>query len=831
MFLKKGSVSFRFCALSVVLFFAGTLILTDLLRIRNTDASELGLPEPTQLVKLSAQTPQILLKGLRFDPENPLKLDFIIDTEGKKIDEKTASRLIRYFLAGLTTKEEKIWVNLSPYESDRIIDEQLSQTDLGKDLLAQDYVLKQLSSSLTHPDTEIGKEYWQHVVDSESMQKIWITPDSANVYENNNLALITDANLKVLTEADFTANFNNEIVDNSDLLRNTLIQKITDDVNSGENFLTLRQVYYSLVLADWFKRKFKESLYRSYIDQGKTNGIDVVDAEVKDKLYELYVSAFKKGVYNIIRKEKSATTGQSQRRRYFSGGYGHNSKKMTLSSSLSNEKKKELINSNFSIVRSDLYDSAESQDLVTSSSIRKEIKKYKRMSGWAIGLAGALFMFSFGSDGSIIDSLIFGFIFKSLSDRMFNFFAVKPMKDHDAKIFKPGVSERVGRTILLIVSRLVQLTQMFKTDILSGLYVVGGGIYSVMFAPFMISIGFSYAETIKDLLSNIGITFLNGLWDKIDYVHDNHSIKFALGLVSIAYVHKIWKTTKTTLRSYRHEEKLGLNEIFDRYKDEELLQKLTEVLAETDNPDTIRYVVMVLLNEMSSLDDPSESLTSFFRKLSVIDFNSKASAHVLISFVNWWHRNRYSLTVKYGLTDSEDGPDADTVKRMTMDFDYLEAQANDVMYTLQNRIVSSLNDSSDDGYTKNVIWGLLDLFSHGSIKSARETRTLDAFRGLLTNPNTLKIALQLIKTWWEKNQEDFRNIESTKNVTVAVIEEKLEASSSIVGGIDMSISNVSTTSVGSSAIVFSAPDLLKGIQGLSFDILDIYSISGESLLN
>ena len=43
------------------------------------------------------------------------------------------------------------------------------------------------------------------------------------------------------------------------------------EVNEGKNFATLRQVYYSLILAVWFKKRMKESLLgRKYMDQKKS---------------------------------------------------------------------------------------------------------------------------------------------------------------------------------------------------------------------------------------------------------------------------------------------------------------------------------------------------------------------------------------------------------------------------------------------------------------------------------------------------------------------------------------------------------------------------------
>src|SRR5258708_2995347 len=76
---------------------------------------------------------------------------------------KEGDRLVKYFCACLTIPEKDLWVNLSPYEKDRMIPQSLGQTALGRDLLAQDYILKQLTASLIYPKKELGKEFWNRV--------------------------------------------------------------------------------------------------------------------------------------------------------------------------------------------------------------------------------------------------------------------------------------------------------------------------------------------------------------------------------------------------------------------------------------------------------------------------------------------------------------------------------------------------------------------------------------------------------------------------------------------------------------------------------------------
>jgi signal transduction histidine kinase len=127
-----------------------------------------------------------------------------------------------------------------------------------------------------------------------------------------------------------------------------VIPALTKEVNEGKNFAQLRQVFYSLILATWYKKKIKDSiLNKVYSNQKKIQGLTptrghvpegavspspmpsdsamnmkapqgntVNDVEV---IYQRYLQAFKKGVYNYI-KEGPDADGQMVPRKYFSGG-------------------------------------------------------------------------------------------------------------------------------------------------------------------------------------------------------------------------------------------------------------------------------------------------------------------------------------------------------------------------------------------------------------------------------------------------------------------------------------------------------------------------------
>ncbi len=135
-------------------------------------SEEFLLPKPGQMVALSPAYNPVVLKGIKLDPTNPFRFHFYVDSGddhkshstsaeggsafgGKQSFKDESSKLIKYFLASLSIPETDLWVNLSPYEKDRIIPTEFGQTQMGRDLLAQDYLLKQITASLIYPESEL----------------------------------------------------------------------------------------------------------------------------------------------------------------------------------------------------------------------------------------------------------------------------------------------------------------------------------------------------------------------------------------------------------------------------------------------------------------------------------------------------------------------------------------------------------------------------------------------------------------------------------------------------------------------------------------------------
>jgi len=314
----------------------------------------LNLTPPGQLLSQSPKYRPSIIKGLTIYPENPLLFDFIVDPGdsllGGSALEEEALKMVKYFLASLTVPDDQMWVNLSPLEPDRIVAESLGETTMGRDLLAQDYMLKQITSSLMYPEKELGNKFWQKIykmaygrfgvtdIPVSSFNKVWVVPSKAAVYAQENSVFVVRRHLKVMLESDYLSLQDSrkdsgdklsqqtkdvkEVNDLSEqILKEIIIPELEEEVNYGRHFANLRQIYNTMILAKWYKENLKESLLgQVYADKNKTRGVHSQDAEVKEKIYDQYLAAFKKGVYNIIKDEYDPVAQAPIHRKYFSGG-------------------------------------------------------------------------------------------------------------------------------------------------------------------------------------------------------------------------------------------------------------------------------------------------------------------------------------------------------------------------------------------------------------------------------------------------------------------------------------------------------------------------------
>jgi hypothetical protein len=214
------------------------------------------------------------------------------DEDSKRSDYQ---RLSDYFYTSLALKNEFLWVNLSAYESDRMLPSELSGTEMGRNLLSQDCMLKRLTASFMHPDSPIGREYWDAVYTEarrlfgtsglpfRSFQKVWVTATASNVYvgrrgdpylgellnqyppDSTTAFLITRRFLDVHCEEDIVAkqHAGGAVCATGDddfalnVFRKIVLPKLKEEVNEGEHFSELRRLYGAEILATWLKKELK----------------------------------------------------------------------------------------------------------------------------------------------------------------------------------------------------------------------------------------------------------------------------------------------------------------------------------------------------------------------------------------------------------------------------------------------------------------------------------------------------------------------------------------------------------------------------------------------
>jgi hypothetical protein len=257
--------------------------------------------------------------------------------------ETSGEKLLKYFLIGITLPDEDFWVNLRPDSEENIIPETLARTDIGRTFLETDVQLKKDTASLTSPNSAQGKLYWDKLyqkaeqiygtqnINIPTLTRPWIVPGEIIIRENKEGgAYIYKATLKVMLEQDYlkdSAVYNfedsrakelNEY--SSQLIRDLILPELTKKVNNGKDYAALRQVYYSLILARWFKSRFyvKGGLYASYINKADLNGLTSQENWSKNTYFKQYQDSFKNGEYNL-QSRINASSGPSLRS-YFSGG-------------------------------------------------------------------------------------------------------------------------------------------------------------------------------------------------------------------------------------------------------------------------------------------------------------------------------------------------------------------------------------------------------------------------------------------------------------------------------------------------------------------------------
>jgi hydroxymethylpyrimidine pyrophosphatase-like HAD family hydrolase len=297
---------------------------------------------------------QSALKGLSFHPSDPFILSMIIKNTSdipvqEHIEEKTLYRHMMDFMTTLTVPENHFWVNLSPYEQNRIISPALRQTQVGQDLLTSDAQLKQLTAMLMSPKSKTGEHFWTHIytfayenniktnVSLDMHNKIWITPDTAMIRSDSQNVIIDHANLKVMLEKDFmathlTTNHQDEhsmtVATESEFsqqmfnsMKNMILPIVSESVNNDKSFARLREIYQAMILASWYKENMRKSfLGKTFVDQKQIPSFLHTENDIIDQVYKTYVQNFSNQTYHSIVETYNPKTQTMETHQFVSGG-------------------------------------------------------------------------------------------------------------------------------------------------------------------------------------------------------------------------------------------------------------------------------------------------------------------------------------------------------------------------------------------------------------------------------------------------------------------------------------------------------------------------------
>jgi hypothetical protein len=261
---------------------------------------------------------------------------------GPQDADDAARKLMSYVEIGLRLPNSMFWVNLRPDSPENIIDPNLARTDVGKILLEADLQLKKDLARLTSPDTQEGRRYWDTLyrkaesvfgaadVEIPTLTRPWIVPGEIIVADAPDGMYIYKATLNVMLEQDHLKDsafydFSDPRMRemnafSSDLIRTMILPKLTGEVNASKRYAGLRQVYYSLILAQLLKQKngFASGPAGAQIDTRDLKGFVSSQPWSAGTYYAAYRRSFSEGEYD--REDTVEGPKGISIRRYFSGG-------------------------------------------------------------------------------------------------------------------------------------------------------------------------------------------------------------------------------------------------------------------------------------------------------------------------------------------------------------------------------------------------------------------------------------------------------------------------------------------------------------------------------
>ena len=223
------------------------------------------------------------------------------------------------FFVWLALPPASFTVNLNPTQPDQILDAQFARTDAGRVLLDADLRLKKTTATLIHPNTELGRQFWNTLLSGRSSSacfslRTWIQPGSAKVQATDEELYILDAPLSVQTESRYlqqagrpqhgiSCHERDQGIErrSEELFRSMILPKLNDEVNHSPEYQDLRGVYLSRIAAQWVRDRSARTrtAYSDIIDSGNIDQWKARTPWNPLEVFERYVKSFTEGEYNV----------------------------------------------------------------------------------------------------------------------------------------------------------------------------------------------------------------------------------------------------------------------------------------------------------------------------------------------------------------------------------------------------------------------------------------------------------------------------------------------------------------------------------------------------
>jgi len=294
--------------------------------------------------------------GIAFPLKDPMKIGFSLladaehemPTQAEQLE--LQGRLGHYLNTFLVLTSEHVNVTLTPTEDYCGLPELLRRTELGRDMLAQDVVLKHYTASQLHPSTPHGRAFWDKVNaltsgrrNFESCFRVWIVPGNVSVREttvgDQGHVTIEKLGLEVLCEEDYDTlrQYRESQRPGAEALlaperheqvvaffKELIVPVIQKEVSIGPRFGLLRQILSVLVVAKWIMQsQLGDALKQAgFIDSNEPQryGLNTVDDAVLISMKRLYLQMFGAGIWQQSTTRIDPESGLVEKRLYVAGG-------------------------------------------------------------------------------------------------------------------------------------------------------------------------------------------------------------------------------------------------------------------------------------------------------------------------------------------------------------------------------------------------------------------------------------------------------------------------------------------------------------------------------